>query len=566
MPGGRAAMPRLLGPLLGRLGGGSLARRVAILAGGTAIGQGLIVLSSPVLTRLYTPEDFGLLAVYVSMMAPLVVIGSWRYQLAIPLPRDERQAANLLALSFIALVVMAGALAALTYVAGPPLLDLLDAPQLEKYLWLLPVSFAGACAYQALYSWSLRQREYRHLARTRVAQSAGQVGAQVALGVAGVAPFGLLLGDAIGRTSGAFSLGRSAVSKSGETLRSVSLRSVVEVAGRYRRFPIYAGGSGLLSSASYQAPTLLLASHYGIEITGLYALANRLQAVTITLVSAAIGDVFLAEAASLLKDDPERIRALFWRILNRSLLIGLLLTVAISVPAPFLFGTVFGDQWSEAGKYIQILAPMFALSFASRAVSSTLDVLERQELDLLVEAIWLGGTVGAFLVGYALDLDAPGTLALFSGTGCVCAIAAIFLAWVSVRHPFLPPGALADTGSDPPNLDLVTRQVTPAPPAQAPATPRPPDLALVEELVSATPPEPVVSAALVQAPAATVEPRPRVEVSPAQQATEPDAAPPAPAPEPEPAAPAAPSARAVEDEVAEGLATFGGAFFGARWE
>jgi hypothetical protein len=236
-------------------------------------------------------------------------------------------------------------------------------------------------------------------------------------------------------------------------MRTVTLASMLDVARRYRRFPLFASWSGLLSSAAAQMPTLLLAAHYGVEVTGLFALANRLQAVTITLVSAAIGDVFLGEAARLLKDQPERIRSLFWRTLRRSLLVGLVLTLMITLPAPFVFGHVFGEEWAEAGTYIQILAPMFVLSFSSRAVASSFDVLERQDLDLVTETVWLAATIAAFMGGHALGLSATGTVALYSAAGSLCAITGMFLAWVCVRRPFRS-SPLGEDGA----LARVTRQ------------------------------------------------------------------------------------------------------------
>ena len=75
------------------------ARSVSFLAGGTAAGQAITVLAAPLLTRLYSPEDFGLLAVYTSLLMTIGVIASLRYQLAIPLPKSDEEAAHVVVLS-----------------------------------------------------------------------------------------------------------------------------------------------------------------------------------------------------------------------------------------------------------------------------------------------------------------------------------------------------------------------------------------------------------------------------------------------------------------------------------
>src|SRR4051794_2925578 len=90
-----------------QLPGGAFARSVVTLASGTAIAQFLLALAMPVLTRLYTPAQYGALAVYSSILTVLVVVASLRYEAAIPLPEDDRTAGSLLVLTFLLLAIMA---------------------------------------------------------------------------------------------------------------------------------------------------------------------------------------------------------------------------------------------------------------------------------------------------------------------------------------------------------------------------------------------------------------------------------------------------------------------------
>ena len=145
--------------------GGAFARHVVTLASGTAIAQLLLVLAMPALTRLYTPADYGTLAVYSSTLTVLLVLASLRYEAAIPLPEDEEVAGSLLALTFIVLAATAVLVALLVWLAGDAFVAHAKATALRPYLWLIPVGLLGAGSYQYLSNWAIRRRAFGLFAR-----------------------------------------------------------------------------------------------------------------------------------------------------------------------------------------------------------------------------------------------------------------------------------------------------------------------------------------------------------------------------------------------------------------
>ncbi|MBA3554317.1 MAG: oligosaccharide flippase family protein, partial [Gemmatimonadales bacterium] len=174
-----------------------------MLASGSAMGQLLLALALPLLAHLYTPADYGTLAVYSALIAVLVVLASLRYEMAIPLPEDDTAAASLLVLTFGILAAMAALVSLLVWLLGDSFVAVVKVPTLRPYLWLIPLGLLGAGAYQALSYWAIRRRAFGHLARTRLGQGAGQVVTQVAAGIAGAGAPGLLIGDLVGRVAGA---------------------------------------------------------------------------------------------------------------------------------------------------------------------------------------------------------------------------------------------------------------------------------------------------------------------------------------------------------------------------
>lgn len=376
--------------------GPAFARSVVTLASGTAIAQLLLVLAVPVLTRLYTPADYGALAVYSSTLTVLVVVASLRYEAAIPLPEDDQVAGSLLALTFVLLTVMAALVSVLVWLAGDAFIAAVKVPALRPYLWLIPLGFIGAGAYQALSYWAIRRRAFGRVARTKVSQSVGQVVPQIGLGVLGAGVPGLLIGDLIGRAAGGGGLALLALRE--RPPAQVTRASLVAVAGRYRRFPLLTTWSGLFNIGSLQLPSILFAAGFGAAAAGFYALSFKMLVLPTMLVGQAVGQVFLSRAAPFARE-PEQLRQLTERTALALFACGLPVFGAVALAGPQLFATVMGKEWEQAGRYAQVLAPWFVVWLVSNPLSGLLSVREWQGSALAFSAFELSLRLGALVVG-----------------------------------------------------------------------------------------------------------------------------------------------------------------------
>lgn len=158
----------------------SFARSVGLLVGGTAGAQVLTVLVSPVLTRLYTAEDFGVLAVYASVLSLILVVASLRYELAIPLPEDDLDAVNLTALGFFLVFLLTFFTACAVWLSGEYIIRMLNASQLKPYLWLLPLSVFFGGIYGLFRYWSVRIKTFGAVAKTSLQQALVSICIQLA--------------------------------------------------------------------------------------------------------------------------------------------------------------------------------------------------------------------------------------------------------------------------------------------------------------------------------------------------------------------------------------------------
>lgn len=387
---------RILGWI--KLPGGAFTHSVVTLASGTALAQLLLVLAVPILTRLYTPADYGALAVFSSTLAVLVVFASLRYEAAIPLPQDEAAAGSLLVLTLGILTGMAALVSLLVWLLGDAFVSAVNVPAIRPYLWLIPVGFLGAGIYQALSYWAIRRRDFRRVARTKLSQGAGQVLAQVGLGVAGAGALGLIVGDVIGRVAGAGGLALAAIR--GRPAGRVTPASIRAIAARYRRFPLLITWSGLLNIGSLQLPSIVFSAAFGAAAAGLYALSYKLLVLPTMLVAQSVGQVFLSRAATL-ATEPEQLRRLTERTALGLFAAGLPAFGVVALAGPRLFAVALGPQWEESGRYAQILAPWFALWLVSNPLSGLLNVREWQGSALAFSGFEFVLRLGALLIGAA---------------------------------------------------------------------------------------------------------------------------------------------------------------------
>jgi O-antigen/teichoic acid export membrane protein len=394
---------------------GSFAYSVAMIAGGTALGQLLIVLVSPLLTRLYTPEDFGLLAAFISIFTILVTINSLRYELAIPMADTPETAANLTALVVLLVAVTTILFGVVFWLGGEPLARLVNAPELTPYFGLMLLSLFGAGIYQAFTYWAIRQEAFNPIARTRFAQSLGTAITQLGLGILGVGAGGLMFGHAIGQIVGTTSLFQIAWRNNRDTFKKITVSSITEVAQRYRRFPLFVGWSGLLNTASVQLPALFLISLYGAEVAGWFALGQRVVGLPMSLVGTAVAQVYVSKASQISRENPAGLPSFFFKTSRRLLILGILPIGILAVIAPWLFQWVFGEAWGIAGVYLQIMVPMFLLQFVVSSLSQTIIVVERQDLLLIFDVTRLTMVAFIFVVAALAKVPAEITIAFYSG-------------------------------------------------------------------------------------------------------------------------------------------------------
>ena len=399
------------------------ARSVSVLAGGTAAGQIIVVAASPILTRLYSPEDFGLLAVYAGLLGIMGVIASLRYQLAIPLPESDEEAASVAVLSLFVVLGMTAVSAIIVGFWGAPITRALNTPALEPYLWLLPLGLLLTGVYQVFSYWAIRTRAFPAIARTKLTQAISMVGVQ--FGAYMLGPLALLLGQITGQAAGTFSLGVLAIRRKWAAFRGVRFVDIRWAVMRYRRFPIYSSWDGLFNKAGTELPAILFAALFSPAVAGLYLLANRVVAVPMRLLGKSIADVFFSGATNAYRKGD--LAALVSSTHSGLAQIAFPPALLLLLTGPDLFSFIFGEPWRQAGEIAQWLAPFLYVQFVTSPLSTIYCVVEKQAQASLFHAGLLIVRISALVIG-AMQQDVLLAVALFSLGSAICWIG--FLLWI----------------------------------------------------------------------------------------------------------------------------------------
>lgn len=382
---------------------GSFARNVITLMTGTTFSQVLLILVSPILTRLYNPGDFGVYTLYTSILGVVAVVANWRYQLAIVLPEKDEDAANLLALSGLIAFFMSCLLLVGVALFRHQVAVLLGSPELASWLWFLPISILAVGLFQAFNYWSTRREQFKRLAVRQVTQSMVTAASQVGLpGFISSGCGGLIGGHILGQLAATARLGAQIWRDEGRYLLShINLKNIEKMLVRYRKFPIYDSWSALLNTASAMLPALLLGYFFNPTVVGLYSLGHRALAVPMSVVGGAMAQAFFPRAAEAYRQGS--LDKFTLEIFQRLLAFGLVPILLVAIIAPGMFAIVFGSQWYEAGIYARWMCLWLLFQFVSSPISSVINVLEKQRISLFFNLALFSGRTLALIIGGLLQ-------------------------------------------------------------------------------------------------------------------------------------------------------------------
>lgn len=391
--------------MLSRLAKSRFVKNVATLTSGQAIAQAITIAASPILTRMYDPDAFGLFGLLISLSAPLAGISALKYELAIVTAKDDAAAANVFILSCSIVLFMSSLTAAVVGLAGGWIAVLVERADLGALLWWVPVLVSVNGMNGVLSYWVTRRTHYSRLAISRVSQSLTALIVQMASGLANIGSVGLVGGRTVGSFAGA-SLLAIPIWRNDRAL----IRSSMKVANLFRAakensvFPKYNAPQDVINSVSRASIPFTLAPFFGVEVVGFYFLADRVLNMPSMLVSNATRRVFYQRASDIHNQGRSFYRVLL-STLAGLLAIGLIPLMVILFYGPEIFTIVFGTEWRQGGVLTQWLVGWWFLAFIAGPATDTLTVLKLQKYLLIFRIAFSLARVLSIVAGALLGTE-----------------------------------------------------------------------------------------------------------------------------------------------------------------
>jgi O-antigen/teichoic acid export membrane protein len=395
-----------------KLPGGEFIRNVLTLMTGTTIAQAIPVLVTPILTRMYSPGDFGVAALFLSITTIFGVIANGRYELAIVLPVEDEDAINITALSILISASLSIFLLPIVVIFNNQIAVLLNSQEIRPWLYLAPLAIFLTGLFNALSYFNVRIKKFKKIATANVYKSVVQATVRLGLGLLKTGSAGLISGQILSNLTGNSTLALDLI-KNKKLLSKINRTDIKRLAKRYIDFPKFSTWSALANTLSYNLTNIFISTVYSASTLGLYSMGNTAIGMPSSLVGNAVGQVFFEKA------NEERNRTgcavhTFNSTFRGLMLIAVPTFVVLYFIVEDLFAFVFGDEWRVAGQYAKIMLPLFFARFVTAPISTTNIVFEKQKIGLIWQTSLLLTTLVVFLFSYRMNFDIVKFLHLFS--------------------------------------------------------------------------------------------------------------------------------------------------------
>ena len=359
-------------------------RNVLTLMTGTTIAQAIPIAISPILTRLYTPEDFGVLALFVAITSIFGSIANGRYELAIMLPKKDEDAINILALGFIINVFVSLCLLIIIFIFHCKIVNLLNNQEISPWLYLVPISVFLMGCFNLLNYYNNRKKYYKDLAKANVFKSIGSAIVQLLLGFLKGGAIGLISGQIFAQIISNTKLFLNI--KKDNLFVKIKKVKIIALAKRYRKFPIFDTFVAVISIFYTRLMIFVLYIFYTANSVGMLFFAEKLIQVPISFIKTSISNVFFEKISKLKKEDIfKECNELSYKIFKLTFIPFLIFIFSSKWYCPI----VFGDKWQYLNLYIVFLSIPVYISFLMSPFSYVLKIINKQEVSLFFHFIKL---------------------------------------------------------------------------------------------------------------------------------------------------------------------------------
>jgi len=402
----------------------SLSNNFKTMLTGTMLSQLIPIAFTPVLTRIFAPDDFGIFAFYLSIVVIICAFNSGKYEQSIPLVADEEQADNLLVGTLLFIGCITIVLYILVYLVY--LLEITQLNKLGDLIWLLPLSAALMSAYQTLIYWHNRKSNFKKISKNLSIQSLINVLVSLFFGMLGVKA-GLVFGDLFAKLY-------SSINLFGK-LEKINWKLIKSNYIQHSDSPKYLVPATLLNATAKQLPIIIFGLLFLPKTIGFLLVAQRVFQSPIGIVSASLSQVLLNKMSVDFRE-----KGNCKSIYNKSFLFLSVLPLPAAVIIYLFIDPlvlfVFGKDWVDLGLLIKILFPFYYIYFISGTLNIVLIASGKKKINLLMQIIYFISTIILVLLCYLYKLDSIQAVTIYSITSSISFLIALFFSYQVSRGYF----------------------------------------------------------------------------------------------------------------------------------
>jgi len=406
----------------------SFLKNVLALSTGTAGAQLITMLASPLITRFYGPEAFGVLGAFSAIINIIVPIAALTYPIAIVLPKHEVEAKGLMKLSFIVSLIMSLITLLTLILFQNHIINILNLHGIANYLYLIPLVIIFASIMQIMNQWFIRNNKFVLNAKATFYQSVITNGSKVGFGYFYPHAFVLVVLTTLSYAIRALLMmlyeSPSKLFRKSNKNNNISL---LKLAKKYRDFPMFRAPESLITGLTHGIPTLMLTVFFGPATVGFYSIGRTVLSLPTQMVGNAVGDVFYPKITEAFNKGLD-ISKMIIRTTNVLLLISIIPFGTVILVGPILFAFVFGAEWVVAGEYARWIALWSITNFSNRPATRALAVINAQKFHLYYTVFGLVVRVLAIWLGFILFESDVATIAMFSIAGVFLNVGLILMA------------------------------------------------------------------------------------------------------------------------------------------
>jgi len=389
-------------------------RNILVVMAGTGIAQVISIGLAPVISRLFTPSDFGIAGSFEAIAGIIAAGVTLEYSQAIMLPKEREKALGLLAVSFFCVACMS-LLVLLCCIIAPSALNGLMKIRGWWPLALLIVATLVSGLNYSCQAWAVRVKAFKQTSTSQVIRSLSGKGLSIGFGFLKLGAPGLIISNILGNAAASLNLVRVLLPDLPALRKQARPDTMKKLAKEYRDFPMYSASQNVINAISGGLPVLLLTRFFGLPIAGAYAFAMMVLTFPMGFILSSLRQV-LFQKASESQHEGRSLAALYVKVTATLFAMVLLPTAIMLIWGPQLFAWVFGSQWVVAGELSRSLIVWMAVVFCNLPAVLFGRIIRIQRFVFLYDLGLLAARTAALVLG-GLFLSAYQTVWLYATVG-----------------------------------------------------------------------------------------------------------------------------------------------------